>query len=79
MLSSVLNTLFAFAFTALMSSWIIALLVDRCCGKKGISSRQLLMILALAMIAGVTAGIASWNATEFRQDQLLEIDYERQR
>ena len=77
MISPILNTFLAFAFTVCVTGWVTALLIDRCCGQRGISLRGLWLILVVALLAGTLAGFASWQRGEFRNDQTLEIDYQR--
>lgn len=76
MLSPLLNTMGAFFFTAFITGWIAALVIDRCCGRDGMSPRGLALILFFALIAGSVAGTISWQQGEFQRDQTLEMDYE---
>ena len=79
MLSPVLNTIAAFAFTAFVVGWIGAVVVDRSCGEAGIGRRTLAIILLVAGLAGGWAAVQSWHAGELRHDQTLEADYESRR
>ena len=79
MLSPVLNTIAAFAFTTFVVCWIGAVVVDRSCGEGGIGRRTLAIILLVAGLAGGWAAVQSWHTGELRHDQTLEADYELRR
>ncbi len=79
MLSPLLNTIAAFAFAALITGWISALIIDRSYGPDGIGRRGFVLIVLIAIIAGTLAGSLSWQRGEFREDQTLERDYELDR
>ena len=79
MLSPLLNTIAAFAFAAFIAGWISAIVIDRSCGSDGIGRRGFVLIVLIALIAGTLAGSLSWQPGEFRENQMLERDYELNR